>query len=44
MTRYFLMRAAERRVLERAVAAGLWPVGLGAIDRLNAAYATGETS
>lgn len=40
--RYFLMRAAEARVLSRSQKDARWPVGLGALDRLNAAFAEGE--
>ena len=40
--RYFLMRCAEARLLDRAVHHGMWPVSLGAVEALNAAFATGE--
>ena len=44
MPRYFLMRSAEGRLVERAVTKGLWPVTHGCLDRLNDAFASGELS
>lgn len=44
MPRYFLMRSAEGRLIERAVTKGLWPVTHGCLDRLNDAFASGELS
>ena len=41
MPRYFLMRCAEARIVERAVQKGLWPVSHGCQDRLNDAFASG---
>lgn len=43
MPRYFLMRCAEARIVERAVQKGLWPVSHGCQDRLNDAFASGES-
>lgn len=42
MPRYFLMRCAEARVVDRAHTTRLWPVAAGLVDRLNDAFASGE--
>lgn len=44
MPRYFLMRVADQRLFERAAAASVWPVGYGAVERLNEAFAAGEAA
>ncbi len=41
MPRYFLMRSADARVVERAVTKGMWPVSHGCQERLNDAFASG---
>jgi cleavage and polyadenylation specificity factor subunit 4 len=42
MPRYFLMRSAEARLVERAVNKGVWPVSHGCLERLNEAFNSGE--
>lgn len=41
MTRYFLMRCADARLLYVAHKRGVWPVSYGVVDRLNEAFAAG---
>lgn len=42
-TRYFLMRCAESRLLDRAARLSVWPVSFGVQQRVNDAFAGGDT-